>query len=75
MLLSASVTALLAVSPTVFAAGNTVITKWNDAALEAIRITHPGPPIVARSLAITHTCMYDAWAAYDSRVRRHPFCW
>lgn len=72
-LLSASVVALLTVSPTVFAAGNTVITKWNDAALEAIRITHPGPPIVARSLAITHTCMFDAWAAYDSRARGTRF--
>ena len=38
---------------------------WNEAALAAIRITHPGPPIVARALAILHTCMYDAWAAYD----------
>src|SRR5712691_12895210 len=24
-----------------------------------------GPPIVARALAIVHTCMYDAGAAYD----------
>src|SRR5262249_28672954 len=24
-----------------------------------------GPPMVARALAIAHTCMYDAWAAYD----------
>ncbi len=43
----------------------TVISQWNSAALEAIRITHPGPPVVARSLAIANTCMYDAWAAYD----------
>jgi len=68
-LLSTSVAALLTASPQVFAAGNTIITKWNDAALEAIRVTHPGPPIVARALAITHTCMYDAWAAYDARAR------
>ncbi|HEY6286588.1 MAG TPA: vanadium-dependent haloperoxidase [Ktedonobacteraceae bacterium] len=26
---------------------------------------HLGPPIVARALAVVHTCMYDAWAAYD----------
>ena len=44
----------------------TNITRWNEAALEAIRITHPGPPMVARALAILHTCIYDAWAAYDS---------
>ena len=24
-----------------------------------------GPPMAARALAIAHTCMYDAWAAYD----------
>ena len=24
--------------------------------------------MVARALAITHTCMYDAWAAYDDRA-------
>ena len=27
-----------------------------------------GPPMVARALAIGHTCMYDAWAAYDGRA-------
>src|SRR5215212_4044135 len=44
----------------------TNVTRWSEAALEAIRITHPGPPMVARALAILHTCIYDAWAAYDS---------
>jgi hypothetical protein len=24
--------------------------------------------VVARALAIVHTCMYDAWAAYDDRA-------
>jgi len=43
----------------------TVVIQWDTAALRAIRDTHPGPPIVARALAIVHTCMYDAWAAYD----------
>jgi hypothetical protein len=47
-------------------AEDTIVVKWNEAALQAIRDTRPGPPIVARMLAITHTCMYDAWAAYDS---------
>ncbi len=49
-------------------AGDTVVVRFNAAALEAIRETHPGPPIVARSLAVLHTCMYDAWAAYDKRA-------
>ncbi len=48
------------------ASAETVVSKWNSAALEAIRVTHPGPPVVARSLAIANTCIYDAWAAYDS---------
>lgn len=47
------------------AAGNVVV-AWNNTTLEAIRMTHPGPPMVARMLAIVHTCMYDAWAAYDT---------
>ncbi len=34
-----------------------IVLKWNNAALQAIRDTHPGPPIVARALAILHTCM------------------
>lgn len=37
--------------------------------LEAIRRSTLGPPIVARALAIVHTCMYDAWAAYDPVAR------
>ena len=64
----ASAIVLLAVTQTAFSAGNTVVTKWNEVALEAIRTTHPGPPMVARSLAIAHTCMYDAWAAYDNKA-------
>lgn len=46
-----------------------VVLQWNDAALEAIRITHPGPPIVARALAVVNTCTFDAWAAYDDKAR------
>ena len=43
----------------------TIVTDWNDAALAEVRAGRLGPPIVARALAIAHTCMYDAWAAYD----------
>ena len=42
-----------------------VVLQWDNATLQAIRITKPGPPIGARALAIVHTAMYDAWAAYD----------
>jgi hypothetical protein len=45
------------------------VTKWNEAALQAIRLTNAGPTIVARALAVTHTCMFDAWAAYDKKAK------
>jgi len=45
-----------------------VVVKWDEAELEAIRRTRLGPPMVARALAISHTAMYDAWAAYDARA-------
>jgi hypothetical protein len=47
--------------------GNTVM-EWNSAALQGIRDAKLGAPVVARTLAIVHTCMYDAWAAYDERA-------
>jgi hypothetical protein len=43
---------------------------WNRLALQAIRSTQPGPPLAARALAILHTCMYNAWAAYDDTARQ-----
>ena len=45
-----------------------VVMQWDEAALQAIRDTHPGPPMAARALAITHTCIFDAWAAYSSQA-------
>jgi len=44
---------------------DTTVVQWNNVALQAIRDTHPGPPMAARALAILHTCLYDAWVAYD----------
>ena len=41
------------------------VITWNETALQAIRTTKPAPPVAARSLAVMHTAMYDAWAAYD----------
>jgi len=46
-----------------------VVLQWNDATLEAIRITHPGPPIVARMLAVVNTCTFDAWATFNGAAR------
>ncbi|GAC1480077.1 MAG: hypothetical protein NVS1B4_25090 [Gemmatimonadaceae bacterium] len=48
--------------------GPTVVARWNDAALEAVRRVKPGPPMVARAMAVTQTSVYDAWAAYDARA-------
>jgi hypothetical protein len=62
----ATMTAALAVPA---AAADNVVLQWNNALLQAIRIARPGPPVVARMLHVAHTCMYDAWAAYDERAR------
>jgi hypothetical protein len=42
-----------------------VVIQWNNAALQGVRNSKLGPPMVSRALAIVHTCIYDAWAAYD----------
>ncbi len=39
--------------------------QWNRTALDAVTHGTLGPPMVARALAMVHTAMYDAWAAYD----------
>lgn len=49
-------------------AAASIVTNWNQAALAEIRLAKLGPPIVARALAVAHTCMYDAWTAYDARA-------
>lgn len=46
---------------------NTVI-HWNSAALQGLRDAKLGAPMASRALAIIHTCMYDAWTAYDERA-------
>jgi hypothetical protein len=47
---------------------SSVVLQWNDAFLEGVRTSKLGPPMVARALAAAHTCIYDAWAAYDGRA-------
>jgi hypothetical protein len=41
------------------------VLSWNRAALDAVRRTRMGPPVVARALHVMHAAMYDAWAAHD----------
>ena len=54
---------LAAVKPAI--AIDNVVLQWNEATLDAILNTKTAPPIAARAFAITHTAMFDAWAAYD----------
>lgn len=65
-LLSSGVRALLLAAP--FAAQATVVTDWNSVALAEVRAAKHGPPVVARALAIVHTCIYDAWASYSPKA-------
>ena len=41
-------------------ANGDVVTDWNTAALDAIRVGKTAPPIASRSLAILHISIYDA---------------
>ena len=49
-------------------ASDNVVVRWNAAALQGVRDSRIGPPMVARALAIVHTCIFDAWTAYDNRA-------
>jgi hypothetical protein len=44
---------------------DSVVIQWNEAFLQGVRESKLGPPMVARALAVAHTCVYDAWAACD----------
>jgi hypothetical protein len=41
------------------------VVRWDRLLLNTIRATSTSPTVAARALAVLHTCMYDAWAAYD----------
>jgi Domain of unknown function (DUF6851)/VCPO second helical-bundle domain len=57
--------ALAARPPWAAQPGDSVVIKWNESFLQGVRESKLGPPMVARALAIAHTCIYDAWAAYE----------
>jgi len=48
------------------AAQDNAVLLWNTAMLQAVGNIGSNPLFTARGLAILHTCMYDAWAAYDA---------
>jgi hypothetical protein len=58
----------LASSSGAFAQHLATVPRWNSAALQGIRDSKLGAPMVARALAVVHTCIYDAWAAYDEHA-------
>jgi hypothetical protein len=71
LLILASLLSLLAGSPSM-AAGpqpeQNISIQWSSVSFQGIRDAKLGAPMAARALAIVHTCMYDAWAAYDERA-------
>lgn len=50
---------------TVDDASPTISVQWDKATQQAIINTAVGPTVTTRVLALVHTAMYDAWAAYD----------
>lgn len=55
-------------APAAAASDKDSVALWNSVMLQGVRDAKFGAPMVARALAIVHTCMYDAWAAYDERA-------
>lgn len=49
--------------------GRSFCLGWNEEFLAAVRRTGMGPPIVARSLVILHTALYDTWSRFDSLAK------
>src|SRR5947209_18648134 len=45
---------------------NSIARFWDEEILSAIRIDTPHPPAHARNLFSLSSCLYDAWAAYDT---------
>ena len=57
--------ARVGLAPARAATGDSVVLAWNQQVLDTIVATKTGPTIAARALAVVHTAIYDAWAAYD----------
>jgi hypothetical protein len=58
--------ARLGLVPAGAATGDSVVLGWNQQILDTIQQTRLGPTIAVRALAVVHTAIYDAWAAYDA---------
>jgi hypothetical protein len=69
--LVAAVAMILGSAPTLAhtaAQRDDLVATWNAQLMQAVRDTGPSPTVTSRMLAVVHTCMYDAWAAYDDRA-------
>jgi Domain of unknown function (DUF6851)/VCPO second helical-bundle domain len=64
----AAIVCLSVLPPAMATAEPTVAAQWNQAVLDAVKTARAGDVVVARSLAIVHTAMFDAWAAYDDKA-------
>ena len=53
---------------TLTAKAQNIVSQWNDFLVETVRRTSTNPPLATRALAMTHTAMFDAWAAYDTQA-------
>jgi hypothetical protein len=49
-------------------ANDNVVLQWDEELLQAVRALPPGPTVVARAIAVVHTAIFDAWAAYDPKA-------
>ena len=49
-------------------AEDNIVLQWNSAVLAGVRLSKLPPPMVSRAMAIVHTCIFDAWAAYDQKA-------
>lgn len=46
-----------------------LVVKWNEVALAAVRNGPPRPTVIARSMFLLHSAMYEAWAQYDDNAK------
>jgi hypothetical protein len=49
-------------------ANDNVVLQWDEELLQAVRALPPGPTVTARAIAMLHTAIFDAWAAYDPKA-------
>jgi hypothetical protein len=49
-------------------ANDNVVLQWDEELLQAVRALPPGPTVTSRAIAMLHTAIFDAWAAYDPKA-------